>query len=244
MRIILTYLKKKRSKSGQSFVELALTFTVILLLLAGLVEVGFVFFSYLTVLDQTREAARFASIRDYTEGMDTYLPTAAGQCPENPLADGVTDYCDACRDDWLDYFYDTACFFIDSDLNPYITFSAPNLDDVAITVFTINDNNVSDRWPDDSDGVWSLNNDNWKKDCDGTVVHTEPFLTDDEIEAMFVANAPEDRGLVLVEGYYCYDLLLDLPIFAQIVPSPFRIHAYTIMPASEAIPTPTPIPPP
>jgi hypothetical protein len=61
---------------------------------------------------------------------------------------------------------------------------------------------------------------------------------------MFVANAPEDRGLVLVEGYYCYDLLLDLPIFAQIVPSPFRIHAYTIMPASEAIPTPTPIPPP
>jgi len=214
-----------RKDSGQSFVELALILPVVILLLIGLVEVGFVFYAYLTVLDQTREAARFASIRDYRAGQ----------------ASGLADPIVSCDDNRLDYYYDIACFFIDPDLNPYITFEFADYDDVAISVFTVNDNHVSDRWPDD-DGVWSLFDDNWTKDCEGNLIQDEPFMTNDEIEALFEADAPDDRGLVLVEGYYCYDLFLNLPLVAQIVPSPFRIHAYSIMPASEAIPTPTPIP--
>ena len=71
---------------------------------------------------------------------------------------------------------------------------------------------------------------------------TTPHISNAEIESMFVADAPDDRGLVMVEGYYCYDLLLSIPIVSQIYSSPIRIHAYTIMPAPEAIPTPTPIP--
>jgi hypothetical protein len=217
---------RERLSAGQSFVELALTLPVIILLIAGLVEVGFVMYSYLTMLDQTREAARFASIRDYRQGAESGIP--------DPLT--------TCRDAYLDYYYDTACFFIDPDLNPYITFRDSNFDDVAISVFTVNDNHVSNRWPNDSDHVWSLFNDNWTKDCEGNVVNTTPFLTDADIEHLFVTDAPDDRGLVLVEAYYCYNLLLNLPIINQIVPSPFRIHAYTMMPAGEAIPTPTPIP--
>ena len=228
MRIYFFKLKRDRFISGQSFVELALTLPVIILLIAGLVEVGFVMYTYLTVLDQTREAARFASVRDYRQGLES----------------GILDPSTTCQDRNLDYYYDTACFFIDPDLNPYITFQNSNLDDVAISVFTVNDNHVSNRWPNDSDHVWSLFNDNWTKDCNGNVVQTEPFMTDDDIEHLFVTDAPADRGLVLVEGYYCYHLLLNLPIVDQIIPSPFRIHAYTIMPAGEAIPTPTPIPPP
>lgn len=220
----LLALIRKRS-AGQSFVELALLFPVILLLLAGLTEVGFIFFAYLTVLDQTREAARFASVRDYNAGADS----------------GVADPLSTCTDAQLDFYYDTACFFIDPALNPYTTFTDANLDDVAISVFTVADNEVTDRYPMDGDGVWSLYNDNWKKDCEGNVVNDVPFMGEDAIEGLFAANAPDDRGLVLIEGYYCYDLLLDLPIISQIVPSPFRIHAYSIMPAPEAIPTPTPI---
>ncbi|MCI0519245.1 MAG: pilus assembly protein [Chloroflexi bacterium] len=200
-------------------------FPVILLLLAGITEVGFIFFAYLTVLDQTREAARFASVRDYNAGADS----------------GVADPLTTCTDAQLDFYYDTACFFIDPALNPYSTFREDDFDDVAISVFTIADNEVTDRYPMDGDGVWSLYSDNWKKDCNGDVVNSDPFLGEEAIEALFVADAPDDRGLVLIEGYYCYDLLLNLPIISQIVPSPFRIHAYTIMPAPEAIPTPTPI---
>jgi hypothetical protein len=223
--ILSSYLKKRQVSKGQSFVELALTLPIVILLLVGLVEVGFVFFTYLTVLDLTREAARFASIRNYREGL--------GVVHANPLA--------TCNDVYLDYFYDTACFFIDPGLNPYITFTAGNFDDVAISVFTVNDDAVSNRWPMDGDGVWSLFGDNWKKDCQGNALLTEPYLTNEEIADMFVEDAPDDRGLVMVEGYFCYDMLLNIPIIDEFMPTPFRIHAYTIMPASEAIPTPTPI---
>lgn len=226
MHIPLQPFKGKRLFKGQSFVELAITLPVILLLLVGLVEVGFILYAYLTVLDLTREAARFASTRDYNAGQSS----------------GLSDPLSACNDEALDYYYDTACFFIDPDLNPYITFQDANFDDVAISVFTISNNRVTDRWPNDGDSVWSLYNDNWKKDCEGNVITSEPFFTNAEIESEFLPNAPQDRGLVLVEGYYCYHLLMNFPIIPQIFTSPVRLHAYTIMPAPEAIPTPTPIP--
>jgi hypothetical protein len=46
---------------GQSLVEIALVFPFILLLLAGLIEVGHYVNTYLTVLDASREAARYAA---------------------------------------------------------------------------------------------------------------------------------------------------------------------------------------
>jgi hypothetical protein len=226
MHTLLRFLGIRGQFKGQSFVELVISLPIILLLLAGLVEVGFMLYTYLTILDLTREAARFASTRDYRAGQSS----------------GLGDPLSACDDNALDYYYDTACFFIDDDLNPYITFKDSNYDDVAISVFTISNNRVTDRWPNDGDGVWSLYNDNWKKDCEGNVITSEPFYTNAEVEAEFVANAPRDRGLVLVEGYYCYHLLMNFPIISQIFASPVRLHAYTIMPAPDAIPTPTPIP--
>ena len=59
----LAFLKTKKEKA-QSFVELALVLPIILLILLGLVEVSFFISRYLDVMDLTREAARFASIRD------------------------------------------------------------------------------------------------------------------------------------------------------------------------------------
>jgi hypothetical protein len=57
-----------------------------------------------------------------------------------------------------------------------------------------------------------------------------------------MTGAPTDRGIVAVETWVCYDMVLNLPFISGFIPSPFRIHTYTIMPAPEAIPTPTPIP--
>ena len=54
----------KNNNSGQSFIELALVVPFLLMLIAGLVEVGFFIHSYLTLLDLTRESARFASLCD------------------------------------------------------------------------------------------------------------------------------------------------------------------------------------
>lgn len=234
-------------QNGQSFVELALILPVLLMLIAGLVEVGFYFYSYMTALELTREAARFASKRD---------PFTL-DAPGSGLPAG------ACSDSDLHFYFDTACIILDPGFNPGMPLDT-NRDDVTISVFTVSGNTSSDieRWPHYSsnppvpadpgnDGVWSLSsvsdtwggNESWTKDCDGNVVQTEPFLTKDEIDDMFQAGAPEERGLVMVELWYCYEQVLGLPVLSDFIPDPIRMHVYTIMPSFEAIPTPTPITP-
>jgi TadE-like protein len=241
---ILIKIKRIREHSGQSLVELALILPLILLMLAGMVEVAFGMFAYLTALDLTREAARFASVRDYHELNPTNELHPAGY-----VADAAT----ACNDDVLHYYYDAACFFTDTDLNPFLEFNPAKYDDLVITVFTVVNHHVSvsplpdGRHPGGSDspsgpGYWSLYNDNWQKDCQGNVVSTTPFFTNAVLEDSLISTAPKDVGVVTIEAYICYDLIMHLPFISNFIPSPFRIHAYTVMPAPEAIPTPTPIP--
>lgn len=226
----MRFLKARNGKEkGQSFVELALIIPLLLVVLAGLTEVGFYMFTYLNALDLTREAARFASTRDFkvlnvTDPNPNHLPMSA------------------CTDSVLHYYYDTACFFVDPQLNPWIPLNPNNYDDVTISVFSVNDNNViGQRFPLPS-GVWSLYNNNWQKDCNGNVVTTQPDISNATIQNDFMSGAPHSKGLVLVEVYYCYHQVLNLPFFSQFMTNPVRMHAYSIMPAPEAIPTPTPIP--
>jgi len=228
---IIQKVKRIREHSGQSLVELAIILPLLLLMLAGMVEVAFGMFAYLTALDLTREAARFASVRNFNE-----LNPTDELHPAAYVANAAT----ACNDTILHYYYDSACFFTDPDLNPFLEFNAAKYDDLVITVFTVANDQVSDRHPDP---LWSLWNDNWQKDCQGNVVTTDPFFTDDYLESRFVADAPTERGVVTVEAYVCYDLIMHLPFISNFIPSPFRIHAYTVMPAPEALPTPTSIPP-
>lgn len=218
-----------RPRSGQTYVELALLVPLLLVMLAGLVEVGFVVFAYLNLLDLTREASRFASVRDFQ--VATSGDASLAECANNTL----------------DYYKDTACFFIDPELNPYIPMTNTHYSDVVTTVFTVSSSGTISstaiiRHPD-SDG-WSLYGDNWQKDCDGNTVLNEPFFTDDEILDKFISGAPNNRGYVLVEAYVCVDQMLHFPILSEVIPSPFRLHAYSMMPAPEAIPTPTDIPSP
>jgi hypothetical protein len=223
-----------KTQRGQSFVELALAIPLILIMFVGMIEVGFLVFNYLNALDLTREAARFASVRDYR------IATTGAMAP--PFSE--------CTDQNLDYYKDTACFFVDNTLNPNLPLDPNKFDDVTISVFTIisgTQATISDRWPQgsldpDGDGVWSLYNNNWQRDCQGNVIHTEPTFTDAEVEALMLSSAPKAKGLVLVEAFICYDQMLFVPQIAQYIGSPFRIHTYTFMPAPEAIPTPTPIP--
>lgn len=218
--------------SGQSFVELALVIPIILMLIAGLVEVGFYFYTYMTAVQLTREAARFASKRD---------PFTL-DAPGSGLPSG------ACSDNDLHYYFDTACIILDPGFNPGMPLDTDH-DDVTISVFTVAGNAVTDRWPADGDGVWSLSSasdtwggtESWITDCDGNIVRSEPFLTNAEIQSMFQTDAPTERGLVMVEIWYCYEQVLGLPVLSDFIPDPIRLHAYTIMPSFDAIPTPTPI---
>ncbi len=49
---------------GQSLMELSITFPIFMILLLGLVEIGWLANNYLTIVDVSREAGRYGSIRD------------------------------------------------------------------------------------------------------------------------------------------------------------------------------------
>jgi len=229
--LVKKLLARFRKNKGQSFVELSLVVPVLLLMLAGMVELAFFIFTYLTALDLTREAARFASGRDYR----SYTGSAAS--------------IDKCTDATLDYYNDTACFFIDPNFNPYITLSEADYSDVTISVFSIQDRTeVADRYPEvgtsaKTDNMWSLYNNNWQKDCEGNIISTEPYFSNSKMESLLSGDSDtaQWKGVVVVEVYYCYHQVLNLPVLSQVIPTKLRMHAYTLMPAPEAVPTPTPI---
>lgn len=230
MKNLLARMRKDR---GQSFVELSLVVPVLLLMLAGMVELAFFIFTYLTAVDLTREAARFASGRDYR----SYTNDSAS--------------IDKCTDADLDYYNDTVCFFIDPNFNPFLSITESEYADVNISVFSIEDRDeVSDRWPEVgsaatiSDNMWTLYGTNWQKDCKGNVVQTEPYFSNSKMESLLSndSDTAQWKGVVVVELYYCYKQVLNLPVLSQVIPTKLRMHAYTLMPAPEAVPTPTPIP--
>jgi hypothetical protein len=226
-------------------------------LLIGFVEVGGVIYHYLTMLDLAKEAARFASERDFR------VLTAPGS--GLPIS--------ACKDDPVHYYYDTACMIVadnydlsnnyDPNANSVLNLN-PATDDVAISVFTVNNNTVDERWPNDADGVWSLYSENWTKNCDGSLRSTTPFMTNAELANIYTIPTPTvgsgtstptpiagptptpspslGKGVVLVEIYYCHEQILNLPVLSSLIPNPVPLHAYAVMPAPAAAPTPTPLP--
>lgn len=236
---------KTTGKRGQSFVELALILPVLIIMLAGMTEVAFFVGRYLDALDLTREAARFASVRDY----NATLPSGQYDC-SNANA--------------FDFYYDTACIFsppasssscVDpqfcNGFNPYLLMDLAH-DDIVITAFTTNYNpadgkiEVSATHPAVNGWAFSTNTgngtDNWKYDCLGHQTETTPYYTAAQVNSMLVQDSTitANKGFVAVEFYYCYHQVLDLPIISNIIPNPARIHVYTVMPLPSAQPTPTP----
>ncbi len=245
---------------GQSFLELALILPVLILILLGLVEVVFFIGRYLDMIDLTREAARFASVRD-------------------PFDNSINRDLDCNTSDGFYFFYDTACLFSppkNSDIcsvcsgedckfcngmNAYF-FLDKSVDDIVITIYTVKDRNViSDTHPKAADGFpgaallpdgktnyWALSNsdsdasndNNWKKDCKGNVIRDEPYFTYDRVDSTLLSDLTPNKGFVAVEAYYCYHQALNLPIVSNLFPNPMRIHAYTLMPLPAAQPTNVP----
>lgn len=213
--------KSRRKTKGQSFIELALVFMVLMMLFAGVVELGNLINLYLDIIDSTREAARYANavslykIDPITHvssiGEDVYdksaqvawatlnpacallLPAKPGaaNCPANEMK-------------------------IDFD---------PATDDIVISIFSYDGASLL-RFP-------ALG---WSRFGN----HTST-VTDAEIIANLDPTAP-NTGLVLVEIFYDYHQLLGMPFFTDVIPDPIPVHTFSIMPYPGAEPTPTPLP--
>lgn len=80
MRILARRERASRHRSGtegQSLVEFSLVLTPLLLILLGIIQFGFIFNSYITIANATREGARDGSIYVYSQGLSKAQNDAA-----------------------------------------------------------------------------------------------------------------------------------------------------------------------
>ena len=215
-------------------VEMALTLPILLLIMAGTLEVGWYYNTYLTLVDATREAARYAAdgdlaLRDY----------------ESPFA------CDE------DFFYQAACLLQQNMFG--VKFDGDE-DDIIISVFTIDaTGHVEWRFPYPDGTLHSLcgegepngyycpdslvTNDEygWSYQAHrGSGVVRTSFFTKADIESRLPAGA-SDNGVVLVEIFHVHRQFLGLiPPGLPFLPQEILMHAYTIMPMPASAPVVSP----
>ncbi|MFN7037658.1 MAG: TadE/TadG family type IV pilus assembly protein, partial [Bellilinea sp.] len=245
-----------REGRAQSFVELALVLPVLIIMLLGVVEVAIFIGRYLDILDLTREAARFASVRDpFQYAPPTTWPAGqncnAAQNPARPVGVdfyNINERCMTCSDpQYFHFYYTTACIFsppAGSDtcrtndpfcngLNPYVTFN-PATDDVVISVYTVSNRTVTHVWPRDdvwpNTGYWALSdhdedtnhNGNWRTDCRGNIVRSQPYYTRDRVIKKFAA---ENVDIIALLGVDELDNLLDRLLARLIAKLPDSVQA-------------------
>ncbi len=186
----------RKNKRGQSFVELMVILLVLALILAGVVEFGFLMNNYLHVLDGAREAARYSA---NSVAIDQYGASIMS-------------------------FYENTAIQAENVMRP-VELDSTNNDDIVISVFSVAGSDIA-RFPD-VDG-WSRYGN-----------HVSNFTTA-EVLALLDVQAPPS-GIVLVEIYYNYPQVLELPLFADFL-NPIPVYTYAAMPLSSAEPTPTPRP--
>ncbi len=200
--------KGRRQKSfGQSLVEFTVLLPILIMMLSGLIEFGFLLNQYLDLVDAAREAARFAADDD---------PLIRGGA-----SDGDTD----------PTFYQLAQKMTLDSINigsgGQITLDTANNDDIVISTFSVLNGFVDRRFPEGSPMGSSYAGNQTSK------------FTDVMINSMLHPTAP-NAGIVLIEIYYEYHMVLGLPWIKMFVPDPIMLHAYSMMPNSASEPTPTP----
>ncbi len=245
----------RRQPRGQSFVELMLVVMFLALLLAAVVEYGFMLNQYLHVLDGAREAARYAA----SSSTGPFIVNPDGSLETSPPPNGPGPIIDN-----MPFYYYTAAkagsTMTPVTLNPGLNPTSP--DDIIVSVFSVTAGNLPVRFPLADPNGWSLCKDyagfvaffhsisldvptqlsdsSWNS-C-GAYARVSQFSAAD-ILSRLNGSAP-NTGVILVEIYYNYPQLLKLlsnngfmGVNYSIMPDPVPLYVYTIMPISSAEPT-------
>ena len=211
-----------RKSLGQSLVEFAILLPLLLIMLSGLIEFGFMLNRYLDLIDASREVARFAADEDPVHD-------AAGNFNPNPTIPPMSNV-------YGRVWANTDLLLRQSgdiDLDP-------TSDDVIVSLFVLNHGGVTARYPvafgsNGGENGWER----WGN-------HTSGISTADiqsKVTQSITANGgvlPPNSGVVVVEIFYDYHMIMGLPWIKAFVPDPVTLHAYAIMPNVAVEPTPTP----
>jgi len=81
-----------KKENGQAMVEFALVLPILLLLVAGIIDFGWLYYNQLTANNASREAARYIAIHYYFDHMDEKVHNAPGSAEEkaNEIIEGYT----------------------------------------------------------------------------------------------------------------------------------------------------------
>ena len=212
---------KRRKSMGQSLVEVAIAFPVLIMLFTGVVEMGFIMNTYLSLLDATRNSARTYS------GDDPYKedPAHLGTVPPTLIDD--------------DDFYLQSALTVQKALDPSMSYANPAdykgrrilldpaLDDVIVTVYGATGSTVKVCR---AAGAYHL------FPTQGSATgNYPPIFTAPDIQNSRVTGSPPE-GILMVEIHYNYHHVLGLPWMTAWLPNPLPLRAYTIMPIRAAEP--------
>lgn len=222
LRIMPRTKPRRRKTLGQSLVEFTIMLPVVLIILSGLIEFGFMLNTYLDLIDAAREAARFAANDDPTIGMptDNYLTQTNFWHRAWMNARGSLATASDGRINWAPTD-PTDCSSVNGD--------------IVVSAFSVLHDTVDKRWPNAApyipEGASNCGNYQSKFDYEpapaaNSVIYGNPGLN--------------NSGAVLIEIYYEYDMLLGLPWITAFVPDPIVLYAYSFFPNTYAEPTPTP----
>ena len=221
-------------------VEIAIIFPVLLIVLTGLVEFGFMLNDYLTVLDAARNAARFSADSNFTVSdssvycdgasgtTDFYTQTACLVCielaNEKPAINaGLDDSADETALRTTNTNWQVNGDFFNCPLDA-------SQDDVIINAISVQSGSPAVAQMLTSGSGWELYGQGYTPKVDSAFVVSN-----------MVTGSP-DAGFLSVEVIYHYEHVLGLPWIGAFLGNPTALHIYTIMPLASGEPTSTPIP--
>lgn len=208
---------------GQSLVELALFFPIILMMLSGLIEFGFMLNQYLNLMDGPREGARFAVdlkpfIDDVGTDSDEFYYNAAYE------ADPVG--CDCTPG---------IAQIVSSAISPYSL--DPATDEIVISVVSIYKMGKPYGFYPTTTSLCPLNTASDRNSyCYFGNFTTKLSETEVRTKLGGATLNAGPTGAVIVEMYYHYHQQLALPWITVFVPDPVLLHFVSVAPLPAAVP--------
>ncbi len=192
---------------------------VLLMMLSGLIEFGFMLNYYLDIIDAARETARFAANDDPIRNDATGMPMDPNPGFYDRAQDLAKQSLNSASDGRIEWPEFAPEPFDCSDIHG----------DVVLSAFSVLGNTVDKRYPvgTGDTGVSMCGNYTSK-------------MTIAEVNTILSGPSIPNSGFVLIELYYEYEMVLGLPWIRAFVPDPMVIYAYSIMPNTNLEPTPTP----
>jgi Flp pilus assembly protein TadG len=204
-----------RKEKAQSFVEVAIFFPVLLIMLSGLVEFGFLLNQYLNLMDGPREAARAAAA---VKGVNSAL------------------YVNAAREAITAIKPEGICYKTD---DIYVSVYGLTCSGISCTANFVGQNHCTADGTCIADMKASLPSGEEAQCAARTPISHSSQFNVTKIQTLVnggAAISDFNSGVVVVELFYNYNQFLKLPWITVFVPDPLPISSYTMMPLPAAAP--------